>query len=261
MRSNLELQLVTTAEHNSEQIDRLVEKMRDLVGFNLENIEIKRMGVDSLSLYNNDPDLVFPTRLFDSVPFFDPASLRSVLLRGVSDEIIADGRLSSKMYDRFRAHRKMMETGGDRFRWVEYRAYDMQEWVLHYDPENYIFWVKNWPLRYVQYMLAVWLMRYIRDSKSHPGFMDELPTSVIDRLLFIRDNALSSKTEWELERLREMYEFFLHLYHEMQYRHFSEWETTFVIEDRDILRDIRDMLACLKDAYKIDQFYPIKTKR
>jgi hypothetical protein len=51
----------------------------------------------------------------------------------------------------------------------------------------------------------------------------------------------------ELQTLQEIYEFFLHLYHEMQYRHFSEGETDFIIEDRDVLRDIRDMIACLRE--------------
>lgn len=216
------------------------------------------MWVDSLSLYNNDPDLVFPTRFFDSVPFFDASSIRSSLLRGISDEIMSDGRLSSKMYDRFRVHRRTMETGTDKFRWREYRSYDLDDGTFYYDPESSIFWVKNWPLRYVQYMLATWLMRWIRDSKSHPDFLDELPTSIIDRLVFIQENALSSKKRVEIERLREIYEFFLHLYHEMQYRHFSEWVTDFIVEDRDVLRDIRDMLVCLRDAYKIEQFYPVK---
>lgn len=257
VRSNLELQLVTATETSPEKIEWFVKQIRDLVGFNLETIEIKRMWTDKLSIYNNNPDLVFPTRFFDSVAFFDPAGIRSRLLMGISDEVMTDGKLSSKMYDRFRVHRKIMETGSDKFHWIEYKSYDLDQWIFHYDPENYIFWVKNGPLRYVQYMLATWLMRYIRDSKRHPIFIDELPTSIIERLAFIQGNALSSKNSTELDRLIEIYEFFLHLYHEMQYRHFSEWETNFIIEDLDALRDIRDMLACLRDAYKIEQFYPV----
>lgn len=44
----------------------------------------------------------------------------------------------------------------------------------------------------------------------------------------------------------------------MQYRHFSENITDFIIEDRDVLKDIRDMLNCLQHGCKIGQFFILK---
>lgn len=258
VRSNLELQLITTIDHNPEKVDELISRIRDLVGFNIENIEHKKMWIDTLNLYNNKPELVFPTRFFDSIAFFDPSSIRSKLLEWISEEIIWNGKLTSKMYDRFRAHKVTMDTWEDKFHGKSYKSYDLDAWEFHYDPENFIYGVKNWPLRYVQYLLAVSLMRYIRDTKLHPWFLDILPTNIIDRLSFIRDNTLSSKSSIEIDRMQWIYEFFLHIYHEMQYRHFSEWATEFILEDQDALRDIRDMLNCLEKEYRVEHFYPIK---
>jgi hypothetical protein len=258
VRSNLELQIVTKNEHETEKVNELVERIEDLVWKNIENIEHKKLGIDAISLYNNNPDLVFPTRFFDSVTFFDPSMIRSILLEWMSREIISTWKLSSKMYDRFRIHKKTMETGIDKFHWVAYEWFNINTWVIRYDPLNNVFGIKNWPLRYVQYLLAVALMRHIRDSKMHPKFMDILPTHISDRLDFIYANWLSAKNKSELSTLQSIYEFFLHVYHEMQYRHFSEWATEFIIEDHDILKEIQTMLNCLNQAYKIEQFYPVK---
>lgn len=60
-------------------------------------------------------------------------------------------------------------------------------------------------------MLAVALMRYIHDSKSHPDFVEKLPTNIIERLQFIKDSSLTIKTHEEIDRMIEIYEFFLHI--------------------------------------------------
>ena len=258
VRSNLELQIVTTVEHDREKVSGLIERFKDLIGKNIENIEHKRLGIDTISIYNNSPDLVFPTRFLDSATFFDPSWIRSTLLKRMTEEIASDGKLSSKMYDRFRAHKRTMLTGIDKFHWKSYRGFDIDTWILNYDPLRNIYGIKNWPLRYVQYLLAVAFMRYIRDSKTPPWFIDILPTHIFDRIEFISIHSLSTKNKNELSTLQSIYEFFLHIYHEMQYRHFSEWATEFIIEDSSIRKDIQIMLDCLDQAYKIEQFYPVK---
>lgn len=258
VKSNLEIQIVTTSNHSEAAVNQVLSRVSSYVGFSIENIEHKKMGAERLSLYNNDPNLVFPTRFFDSVIFFDPSWLRSQILRWISQEIIEDGRLSSKMYDRFRWHKRTMESWKDRFKGEDIEVFNVDKWIFYYDPDNFLFSVKNGPLRYIQYMLAVWLMRYIRDMKKVPWFLDSLPTNIWDRLEYIRENSLSSKNSDEIWRLKEIYEFFLYLYHEMQYRHFSEGETKFYVQDIDTLKDIRDMMESLREAYKIEQFYPTK---
>ncbi|MBP9780157.1 hypothetical protein KBD33_06095 [Candidatus Gracilibacteria bacterium] len=258
VRSNLELQIITRTDHDQEKVNELIFRLKELVCKNIENIEHKRLGIDKISVYNNNSDLVFPTRFYDSVSFFDPSELRSNALKRMSEEIITHGKLSSKMYDRFRVHKKTMETGIDKFHSVSYEGFNINTGIIHYDPLKNLFGIKNGPLRYVQYLLAVALMRYIRDSKTHPSFIDTLPTHIFDRLDFINMNGLSTKNKSELAMLQSIYEFFLHVYHEMQYRHFSEGTTQFIIEDHDILKEIQIMLTCLNQAYKIEQFYPVK---
>jgi hypothetical protein len=99
-------------------------------------------------------------------------------------------------------------------------------------------------------------MRYIRDKKSHPEFLSSMPTNVIERLDFIAQESLTKKNTEEIEELKDIYAFFLYLYHEVQYRHFSESETDFILEDRDKLRDIREMLASLRNAFNVADFFP-----
>lgn len=258
VKSNFELQLITSSNHESEKVNSLITQMRDLVGFNLENIEHKRLWEDQLCAYKNNQDLIFPTRMFDSVAFFDPSSIRSELLKWVSQEIIADKRLTKKMLDRYHFHTRIMASWKDKYHWETYNSYNVESWEFYYNPEWNLYSVKNGPLRYVQYMLAVALMRYIHDSKSHPDFVEKLPTNIIERLQFIKDSSLTIKTHEEIDRMIEIYEFFLHIYHEMQYRHFSENITDFIIEDRDVLKDIRDMLNCLQHGCKIGQFFILK---
>ena len=62
-------------------MNALIERTQLLVGLNLENVEITKVGTDHLSLYQNNPSLVFPTRFFDSAAFFDPGSIRAQVLK------------------------------------------------------------------------------------------------------------------------------------------------------------------------------------
>ena len=255
VKSNLELQLYLRQEWLSLRTDSLMQSMRERVDFTLENIEQKVLDKDSIALYRWNSGLVFPTRTWDSIQLYGPEDVTRTVFQKLSEEIIRDGKLSSKFYDRLRTHKMMMSTWIEKYKWEIIESYDLQSWIFHYDPENSQFAVKNGPLRYVQYLLALALMRYIRDTKQHPDFMKELPTNIIDRLDYIKVNGLTSKSFQDIEELKDIYAFLLYLYHEVQYRNFSESATKFVLEDRDKLRDIRDMLELLSRAFRPQDFF------
>lgn len=256
VKSNLELQLYVRGKVSSEQADQFMRLIRDRVDFALENLEVKNLDTDSVILYRGHPDLIFPTRTWDSVRLYWTHEWNDGISRALSAEIMENPKFSTKFSDRLRTHRLIMETGEDRYKGEKLRSYNLEEWTFFYNPEDFQFAVKNGPLRYVQYLLAIALMRYIRDKKEHPAFMSELPTNVIDRLEFIANESLTKKNTDEINTLRDIYAFFLYLYHEVQYRHFSESETEFILEDRDKLRDIRDMLDFLRWSIKVGDFFP-----
>jgi hypothetical protein len=113
---------------------------------------------------------------------------------------------------------------------------------------NHIEGVKMGPLRVIQYSIALGLMRRIRDHGKHPGFIDELPRNIPERLDFLLDNNLTTLSRDQIIRLQYTYEFFLKMYHQMQYENFTTGATNFTV-DRDTLSDIKAMLSLLNDSF------------
>lgn len=58
--------------HNTgkENIDSLSTRIRETMSFIIANVEIKHIGEDAVTLYKNDPNLIFPSRVWDSCRLF-----------------------------------------------------------------------------------------------------------------------------------------------------------------------------------------------
>jgi hypothetical protein len=70
VKSNLELQMYLQHSLTEAEVERFRRITKDRVDFALENLEIKNLEADSIALYKGNPDLIFPTRAWDSVMLF-----------------------------------------------------------------------------------------------------------------------------------------------------------------------------------------------
>ncbi len=254
--SNPELSVYTNSYISEREREEIVRKLRNWFNRALDYVEVRNPSRDTpLIVHNGNPNLIFPTRIWDNRMLLWEIASRKTLLGTLSDEIIANPDYSRKFYHRLRNHKSIMFTGKQVFQWEEKKLVDTSEWIIRFDPKNGLFWVKPWPLRVIQYTLALWLMRRIRDH-GHPPFADSLPTNIIERLDFIQSNRMTSMNSDEIVNLQYMYAFFLNMHHEMQYRNMAEWKTTFSVAS-DVLQDMEEMLECLQKTISPDKFFKI----
>lgn len=115
--SNMELSFVLSSEP-AENIDYLIEKTRDAISLVIDNIDIKYPDRgDYLLWYENDPRRTFPTRIWDAVLLYGGSAPRASSIRSdLSNEILNSKKSVQNFADRFRSHRRILETGVQRFR-------------------------------------------------------------------------------------------------------------------------------------------------
>lgn len=249
--SNMEL---VFAWQSNEEMKRLKEYVESRVSFIIDNYEFKNTSWNSsLVLYNNNPNLVFPTRIWDSINLWWDNRILLAMKELVSQEIINDRNLYERFKDRFRYNKNIVKTWKNIFRWEEKKQFDFEEWLIFYNPENFVEWVKLWPLRAVQYVFALSLMRKIRNSWYHLDFIDELPSSIPDRLDFLFSNWYTKFSFDEIEDIKYIYIFFLKIYHQIQYEYLHSNKSEFLL-DKDILKDIQKMLYFLSENLFADKF-------
>lgn len=232
---------------------KLADVVRESFSHIIDGDDFKDPNGDSIICFNNDPHLVFPTRIWDAQELlWDHLSW---LKKRVSGEIILSPKSTiENMEDRLRWYKKSMKTGVQSFRGKKDTLIDMEKGVITFNPWENILSIKTWPLRVMQYTLALALMRRIRDTKLHPPFMDTLPTNIVERFWYISENRLTKFNADEIANLQYIYAFFLWLYHEMQYKYTIYNDVQFEVEN-DTMKDIRSMLELIQNTFLPDKFY------
>ena len=88
-----------------------MKRIQETATFIIANIELKNISTDSLSLYKNNTDLVFPTRVWDSYRLWGDSKMDSMVREIISAEIINNPHLVQKFSDRLRSHAHITKTG------------------------------------------------------------------------------------------------------------------------------------------------------
>lgn len=260
LTSNMEVSIVVDPSFNlwNEELKlaprtpkQLVRIVKANVSFIIDSLDIKAIWKDSIILFENKHDLVFPTRIWDSIPIWWNAEIYNRLRYMVSEEILADPKLCRYFVDRLSFHRKLLSSPVVKFKWEPITHYDLERQLLHYNPGARNEGIKYGPLRVVQYSLALALMRKIRDTKTHLPFIEWLPTNILERIDFLVDNNLTNLSQTEAEDVKFIYAYFLKIYHQLQFENAFNWTTEFSIS-KDDMRDIAEMLIYLRDSFSID---------
>ena len=242
------IQFWNQKESQEDTVESVVKRIQETTSFIIAHVELKNIGKDAMALYNNDPHLIFPTRVWDSYRLWGNQGMDSMIREIVSQEIINNPKMASRFYDRLRQHVRVNKTGNYRIGWATNTQFNVESNEFYYDPKNHIEGVKMWPLRVIQYSLALALMRKIRNLGKHPDFVNTLPGNIPDRLDFLLKNDLTAMSREQVEELQYIYRFFLKMYHQMQYENFTAGTTVFSV-DRDTLTDIKAMLSLLNDTF------------
>lgn len=259
-KSNMELSVIEdpTIESttNSRTSEELIEIVKENISFLLDNFESKVVWKDSLTLFNNNSILVFPTRIWDSIPIWWNMEIYQNLRQLVSIEIIENPKMTSYFSKRLWTHKRALKSWKSYFKDHTATLYDLDKKTIFYDPDNMNEGVKYWPLRVIQYSLALALMRKIKNIWSHPDFVDILPTNIIERLDFILDSNITKMSKNEIEDLKYIYSYFLKIYHDLLYSYSSLKSTKYNIS-KDDAKDMKEMLTYLSESFVIEKIFKI----
>lgn len=239
---------VNLSVRTPQQLARIV---RANVSFVIDDLEVKDTEEDSMVLCNNNPNLVFPTIIWDSLNLWGNRNIFEKLKSLVSEEIVANPKLCQSFAKRLTYHKKVLSDWNVVFKWKALSYHDLEKQLLFYNPKNDNEWLKLWPLRVIQYSLALALMRKIRNLWYHPLFIDFMPTNILERLDFLVERNLTRISKNEIEEIKFIYAYFLKLYHQMQFENHFSWTTEFHIS-RDDKKDIWLMLSYLRDSFLVE---------
>lgn len=246
--SNLELVVVWDIEQARKDINLhwLLEEIIRGNPYRLTAFEEKDLATDTLSCFRNESMNSFPTRVLDSRLISGCKVVYSFLRERISHEVINDSKILKNFWNITRVQKKKMKKWEASFKWRTFKQYDLDKWIAYYNPVNYQENFKTWPLRVIQFTLALALLRLIRNQGQHLNFVDELPTNIPKRLEYMRDNKITWLSESEIEDLKYIYSYFLKLYHTSQYWFHAEWKTEHELSHFQ-KEDIKDMIKAIED--------------
>jgi len=122
---------------------------------------------------------------------------------------------------KIRSFRKIAKTWKNVLRWKEIVHFDIDSWVAYYDPDNFVYWFKMWPTRLVQMKIISEIISFLRKNNKDDSidFLNKLPSSNKDRILFFKDIWILNLSDWEMSELLELFPMFMLLSHKAQYNY------------------------------------------
>lgn len=125
-----------------QEIQSIVKRIRDTSSFIIADLELKNIESDQMSLYGNNPNLIFPTRVWDSYQLWGSQEMNSMIREIVSREIIGNPKLATRFYDRLRSHIRVNKSGEYRINMKTNTQFSIQKNEFYYNPTEYIEGIK-----------------------------------------------------------------------------------------------------------------------
>ena len=225
--SPLELAVYTEDETEQKQVKNTLTFYADhLTTAKILDREIEWRNLDQVDPANmiiNRPDkntsFVSPNRIFDSRPLYGDRKLRTKALNNLAEQAREPkGAQKLKSLKRkLREYHQVTKSGTQTFKGKELRHFDSATGDVNYDGVHR--WsFKMGPLRTLQFALARDKYRMTRDGAdiNQLGNISRNTVSQLDDLYHLAEPQIEKSTITELQ---DHYKFFLHGYHESQWEH------------------------------------------
>lgn len=253
--SGLEFVLLRKPTSPSDQIADLVAMLATFrPRYNIEeNVEVKDVFNDVMSVYDGDFERVYPMRVLDLAHLAgDPVLLERAKWKLVREWVGPDGsKIAGKVKDKKKEYRNAFLTGVQRYTATHtLRHFDLAEGVAYYSPEQRVQGFKMGPLRYVQFVVMHDLIKYYRKLSVplEEKLIQDLPANTEDRILALEVRNLLRLSPLETSDLINSYKFFLWLYHKAQEAHRRDGTTETVFDIAQVAERTRDLSKILQEG-------------
>ena len=218
------------------------------------SVEYKKMVIGKLSLFNEDPNRVFPNRVLDSRFLYGNELLLPLTLRNIADEFtgIYGKRIITKLKDQERYARKISREGRANFQGNELTHVNFEEGIAFYDDEDNLGpkrgSFKYGPMRLIQTSMSKGIIKKIYNKDFDLDILRHYPTNTVDRLHFFETENLSGLNSSEVSDLADNYKWFLWIYHcgQENWRLDKQSKTKFDPEDAKMR--VEDTLEIMKGS-------------
>ncbi len=178
-------------------------------------------------LYRYFSSRVQPARVLDARPLLDLFKFRNTALRLWCEQVKRAARkdIVSKA-DALRRDALNVCKTGKRLRQRERVHFDIdtveskKRVTLYYAPDEFRISVKPGPLRLVQNVILLKIIKYVRSGdnlKRSIGLLHEYPFNTLERLDYLFENKIFTAERSVIDDVKEHYAFMLRLYHLSEY--------------------------------------------
>ena len=238
-----------------------IEKIKNLIieyenfmrqqGFEID-IDLTNDETSLLNLRFSKENVIYPSRIIDSFfLYWNEKNISTILysLNNLSTKEI------TKVKDRANFHNKIVISWKWKFWWVENIYYDVEKWIIYYDPKNSIIWIKAWPLRASQALADFLILRLIQYKKIKPQDLMLVWNSCEEKIKFLRnsfedkrlnfwvDNAISQA----LKQISKIYDYFVKIHDQAKW---YEWKYPYNYKVENI-EEFKKNLHTLNDNINI----------
>ncbi len=196
------------------------------------------LGRDNVFLFNQEPQLVFPTRNLDSRLVFGSASVFHEYSVDEPFKALQQSKsslnVSEKVRKRAAQYKSILEHNGKQtFHHEDIQHYrlDTTELTLYFDKPKGLYSTKNSHLRVMQYYLARDVVKAMETGQLTAEDIQMMPKNTIERLHYLRLKGLYKK---DVNDLAGAYKQALYFYHESEEHFQKTGETSLTLRGNEV---------------------------
>ena len=223
-------------------------------GFEID-IDMTNDPSSLLNLRFNKENVVYPSRIIDSFFLYgNEKNISAVLwsLENVSTKEI------TRLRDRTNFHNKIVPTWKWKFWWVENIYYDIEKWMIHFDPERSIIWIKAWPLRAVQALADFLILRFIQHKKINSSQLMQVWNSTQEKIEFLQKTFEDKNLNFwvdkiiglSLKEIIPLYRYFLEI-HDIAKWYEWKYPYNYSVGNKEDIEEFRKNLNILHDNINV----------
>ncbi len=238
--SRLEFVVITDGQFSPDQLDFVQYGLKHFrPTLTDEEIEVKVIGTDVMSQFQNIPDRTFPMRITDLAYLGGNRLLKDAAkIAMVREWQGSSGRsILERLRRRKGEYKRITESGGEQvYQGRNLRHFDLEAGMAYYERDSGILSFKLGPLRWIQSEITQGLMVYYR-SRPKPEedrLILSLPKAISERLLFLEDSKLTVADYSGIRELSDCYNFFLWLYNTSQEVSYNHGQTVIGFDQKQV---------------------------
>lgn len=227
---------------------RLTYYANELTSAKVVDDEIEWRNIDKVKPARmpskNGQGLLSPNRIFDGRPLHGNVELRTKQLEYLAEEAQQPrgARNLNSLKKKVREYHETTRDGKQNFRGEELTHFTPESGQITYDG-NHRWGVKMGPVRTIQFALARDKYRMLRDG-FNPKILGEIDRHVVKQLDDLRSVTNQNITDSTVSSLQDQYKYFLHSYHQSQWKHRIQGEEV-------LSRDSQEFKHRLNEVYDI----------